>query len=112
MKRSLRVVKRDGNLVRFESNKIHDAIVAAFKACRGVVNDFDLPRETMINTYTVSSKVVHRIEFGYCQPTISVEEIQDMVENALMGSGYTEEAKKYIIYREDRRRDREKNKAV
>ena len=113
MKRSLRVIKRDGNLVGFDSSKIHDAIIAAFRSEYGVELDFQLPRDTMARTSTIATRVTHKIEFGNLpKDKISVETIQDLVEKALMDSGHQDIARRYIIYREDRRRERTKKETV
>ena len=113
MKRSLRVIKRDGNLVAFDSSKIHDAIIAAFRAEYNVEFDFQLPRDILARTFTIATRVTHKIEFGDLpKDKINVETIQDLIEKALMDLGYQDVAKRYIIYREDRRRERIKKEAV
>ena len=83
------VVKRDGRIVGFNKEKIAAAIRKAMLTTEAGED------EALIN------KIVDRIEFkGKVQST--VEEIQDMVEMALMASPRKEVAKSYIAYRDKR----------
>ena len=75
------VKKRDGRMVDFNSQKIVDAISRA-----GVVTD------EVKNTIATD---IHNLE----QSEISVEDIQDLVEKALMASDYKDVAKAYVRYR-------------
>lgn len=75
------VKKRDGRMVDFNSQKIVDAISRA-----GVVTD------EVKNTIAAD---IHNLE----QSEISVEDIQDLVEKALMASDYKDVAKAYVRYR-------------
>lgn len=89
------IIKRDGKQENFSMQKISNAIGKAFTAT-GLENESD-----MINQIT--AQVVNRIE----KTTISVEEIQDLVENELM-KVRPEVAKKYIIYRQWRNVERDR----
>ncbi len=80
-----------GALVEFNSNKITDAIESAM-------------RETTIGVDTeISQQVTESIQILCLGKTeVFVEEIQDMVEIALMKSSRPDVAKKYILYRENK----------
>lgn len=91
------VQKRNGDIVSFDVNKIASAICKAIEAEDGQPNWFlatELARE-----------VVGLLE-GEEEP-VHVEDIQDMVERVLVIQGYYEYAKRYILYREQRRQIRE-----
>lgn len=89
------IVKRDGKKEDFSISKIKSAVSKAFHAS-GVTGESPL-------VATVTMNVINK----FATPTISVEEIQDLVEKELM-QVEPEVAKKYIIYREWRNTEREK----
>ena len=89
------IIKRDGKQEGFSINKIRNAITKAFRAT-GIEDEMEL-----INAVT------HRVVDNFTTPTLSVEEIQDLVEKELM-KVRPEVAKKYIIYREWRTTERDK----
>lgn len=98
-----KVQKRSGDVVTFDLRRIIRAIERAMEAAgegdRGVARQ-------------VAQKVEEDLE-GIAQkhkgfvPT--VEGIQDEVERELMRTGYTETAKAYIIYRQQRSEERQKS---
>ena len=81
------VIKRDGTKVPFDKNKIATAINKAFEQ----VGYSDLP---------FALKLANNIEarIGSCTE-VSVEGIQDLVENEMVISGRTDSAKKFMEYR-------------
>ncbi len=81
-----RCIKRDGRLVKFDPNKITQAIMKAMKSIGSV--DEDAARK-------ITDKVVLKIQ----QKEISVEEIQDKVEDVLIEYGNPRLVKEYILYR-------------
>ncbi|MGN0036747.1 MAG: anaerobic ribonucleoside triphosphate reductase [Bacteroidaceae bacterium] len=87
------IVKRDGKREDFSVGKIQNAIGKAFRATG-----------LMAETEAVA-EVTNRVVAQMVSPSISVEEIQDLVERELM-KDYPEVAKKYIIYREWRNTER------
>lgn len=91
-----KVRKRDGSLTRFDASKIATAIQAA---AREVLHDEQ--RAAAIGS-RVSAVVLARLAEGGARSTPGIEEIQDLVEAALMNEGYSHVAKAYILYREDR----------
>ena len=83
------VVKRDGRVVIFDKRKIVDAILKAMDVTEGG-EDIVLAAEI--------AAAISKIEVD----NMSVEDIQDQVENELMNSPRKEVAKKYIAYRNQR----------
>lgn len=97
------VVKRDGKKQKFDRGKIEAAVMNAFaEADGGEQNPFAQNKAHEISKYVE--------EHGY--DNMSVEEIQDIVENKLMLSSRKDVAKTYIIYRNDRNRERERRSAL
>ncbi len=88
----LNIVKRDGKREAFSVEKIKRAVSKAFLAAGGYATDDDLT--------SVLSRV--RVSDG-----MSVEEIQNQVETALMAERYFAVAKSYILYRQKHTEDRE-----
>ena len=86
------IIKRNGKREPFSVDKIKNAIQKAFLS----VGSF-APQEVLTN---IMSRV--SIHDG-----ISVEEIQNQVENALMAERYYNVAKSYILYRQRHYEDRE-----
>lgn len=96
------VVKRDGREVPFSTEKIKNAILKAFSAVDGEINEYAERKAENIANY---------IE-GYCEDSNtpqSIEEIQDLVENGLMATRRKDVAKAYIKYREERTKKRHWN---
>ena len=80
----LKVTKRNGNLVPFDINRIETAISKAFRSC-GIAWQDEVVKDIARNV---------KIWEG-----ISVEDIQDQVEELLMDYDYPQVAKEYILYR-------------
>lgn len=88
------IKKRDGRIEDFKKEKITKAISKAFKSVDNKVNEDELNK--------IASKVVDSIE----EEMPTVEEVQDLVEKALMELGYFDCAKSYILYRNSRKEKR------
>ncbi len=86
------IIKRDGSKDRFSLDKIMNAIIKAFES---VNEDVDLA--------SVSKIVSHIDVFD----GVTVENIQNQVEQALMREGYYNVAKSFIIYHQLHSEDRE-----
>lgn len=91
----MNIKKRDGTIVPFVSTKIHNAIYKALEA-------IGLPSDSTADK--VTGDVVSMI--GQAD-SISVEEVQDLVETALMKRGLNAAAKAYILYRDAHARARQ-----
>ena len=83
------VIKRDGRKVPFDKDKIKRALDGAFQDVR----QMDCFDDNILNT------VIRRIRNHSSKDYISVEQIQDIVEQVLMEKGYYNVAKAYIRYR-------------
>lgn len=94
----MQVKKRDGQIVRFNQSKIMDAISKANKSVEKKERANTNERKEIIK-YIKSLKLSE----------ISVEEIQDIIEQKLMELNKFELAKKYILYREERTKIRNRN---
>lgn len=94
----MKVIKRNGNKVEFNKNKILIAITKANESVEQQV------RLTPLQIERITESVVIKCE--NLEHTPSVEEIQDMVEKTIMSHGAYEVAKSYIIYRSDRTKER------
>ena len=86
-----RIKKRDGSIVDFDLKKIERAIEKAFIAEHKEFTQEIIELLALKTTANFNSKIKDNI--------VSVEEIQDAVEIALVQSGYVDVAKSYILYR-------------
>ena len=93
------IKKRNGDNVKFDKQKIAIAISKANKE-----TDED-GMSTEVNVLV--DKVIDELKNS--QETITVEDVQDTVENVLLHSDYKATAKAYILYRDERRRGRQSN---
>jgi ribonucleoside-triphosphate reductase len=93
------VIKRDGRKVEFNKDKIKDAIMEAFKEVDGEITNEARHKTSDIAAYISNLN----------KDEISVEEIQDVVEEKLMSSKRKDVAKSFIIYRNERTKIRESN---
>lgn len=106
--RELVVVKRNGMLVPFRGDRIQSAIEAAFRATNNVPATDPLPREQHAAVLNVSREVSENVlELAHSGAALTVEGIQDIVEQKLMASGEYEVARRYMIYRNERKALRE-----
>lgn len=99
-----KIVKRDGRIVQFDREKIAFAVQRAFVAV-GSRNKREADRIT-VNVVTRLKKR----EYAGTYP--AVEEVQDLVELALMESGHAKTAKAYILYRYEHALKREGKKSL
>lgn len=97
------VIKRDGRKTAFDANKISAAISKAGK----VTGEFD---DATAKRLTI--QVVALMQDLHGAKPISVEEVQDIVEDVLLRSPFKKTAKAYIVYREQHARIREMTNAM
>ena len=88
----MRVIKRNGQEVEFDKQKIIDAMTNAFMETEEGIDE-DLIQD-------IADEIEEEIGELVYYPT--VESIQDMVEEALMSSDRKDVAKRYILYRDER----------
>ena len=98
---AMKIIKRNGSEVTFDISKIENAIRAA---------NSEVPAEERLTEREIkfaSLNVTDEcMEAGH---TVTVEEVQDLVEDQLMGLHHFEVARKYIIYRYVQNQKRHKN---
>lgn len=99
------VVRRNGDVVSFNPNKIAVAITKSYIAVHGHNSITSNSVRAQISTITeiVVKILKNRRPNG---GSIHIEEIQDQVELALMRNGEYEVARSYILYREERSKER------
>jgi ribonucleoside-diphosphate reductase alpha chain len=99
--------KRDGRIVPFDETRIQLALEAAFKADGAVHHDERLPAAAQSNVIRVANAVIHAaIGRAVKGDALEIEFIQDLVEMKLMEAGHHSIARRYILYREERRKAR------
>ena len=94
----LTVIKRDGRKTKFDKDKIKIAVLKAFIDVDGEETTYAKEKARDIANYIES-----------LDKNMSVEEIQDVVEEKLMASNRKDVARAYIIYRNNRTKIRERN---
>ena len=93
------VTKRSGSTVNYNRAKIFNAIAGANR-------DASTPRDKL--SAADLERVTNAVETAIADTdSIGVEEIQDIVERALMQHGFFDVAKQFIVYREKHARRRE-----
>ena len=100
----MQIIKRDGRIVDFKRSKIEKAILKAFIAVDGTADEYALTKAENITDYIEDQ----------CEKknTLTVEEIQDLVEKGLMSTKRKDVAKAYITYRYERTKERDKNSVL
>lgn len=83
----MEVIKRNGDIVPYDLEKISIAISGAFQDLNEEFEDLD-----------VLDYIDEEIKFTY-RDQVHIEDVQDLVEDALIRFGYIPEAKAYIRYR-------------
>ncbi len=97
MKISMQVKKRDSLILDFNLDKVSQAIFKAFKET-GEGNLKEAERLALLVKESLPSEGV-----------IDIEVIQDLVEKTLMDNSHFKTAKAYILYREMRAKNRQRN---
>ena len=86
----MKIIKRNGSEENFDVSKISAAVAKANKACeKGAISAEEI--EDVADYVEYKCNKMNR--------AVSVEEIQDMVENQLMAKGAIELARRYVRYR-------------
>jgi len=100
-----KVIRRNGAVVGFEPGKISVAMTKAFIAVNGGQGAASARVRELVARLTeaVVGALVRRQPQG---GTFHIEDIQDQVELALMRFGEHDVARKYVLYREERARER------
>lgn len=88
------IIKRDGRSENYHPQKITEAIRKAFLSVSDMVD------ETVLEGITTAVED----KMQQLPPPVSVETIQDLVEQTLMEKGFYQQSKSYILYRSERTR--------
>lgn len=101
----MKVIKRDGRQVDFDERLIEYAILKAFNSVDKEITDYAAMKARNISSFIKD----------YCETnnkTLTVEEIQDLVEKGLMSTKRKDVAREYISYRNKRNEIRTKNSRI
>lgn len=90
------IKKRDGRRVKFNKTKIQTAVEKAFESVDSELTEYSKEKALNIANFIETEVLNNNKEM------ISVEDIQDMVENGLMSTKRKDVAREYIKYRHDR----------
>ncbi len=104
-----KIIRRNGSVVSFEPSKISIAMTKAFLAVNGGQGAASARVRELVEQLTagVVNALMRRQPHG---GTFHIEDIQDQVELSLMRSGEHDVARSYVLYREQRTRERAKAK--
>ncbi|MEE1652669.1 MULTISPECIES: ribonucleoside-diphosphate reductase subunit alpha [Brachymonas] len=102
---AMQVIRRNGDVVAFQPDKIAVALTKAFLAVEGSQGSASSRIRDLVAqlTDTVVRSLTRRLPDG---GTVHIENIQDQVELALMRSGEHDVARAYVLYRERRAAER------
>lgn len=98
----MEIIKRSGLAEAYDRNKITSAVRKAFLSTKTEISETALEAIT----FAVESRI------PLLPPPVSVEQIQDLVEETLMLKGYFAQSKSYILYRSERTRMRAQRKSI
>jgi len=107
----VQVIRRNGKVTHFDPNKIMVAMTKAFLAVEGgsAAASSRIHDKVQELTDQVVSALTRRLPGG---GTVHIEDIQDQVELALMRAGEHKVARDYVLYREERARERAQKAAA
>lgn len=106
-KSDYQVIRRNGSVTDFDPAKIKAALTKAFLAAEGETASGSHRVHDIVDDLAeqVTATLLRRVAPGH---TLQIEDIQDQVELALMRSEHHKVARAYVLYREDRARERAK----
>ena len=105
--KKLQVRKRDGRIIEFDETRIYLALEAALKADADLEQDEPATESMQADAQLLTHEVVERCLVRLSKDeSLEIERIQDVVEEKLMAGGFHGAAKRYIVYREERRKAR------
>lgn len=105
--KNIKVIKRDGRIVKFNKKKIYNAIEKAVESVFNNDNTVDIKKITK----QVSNEIANRFK-----EDIKIYEIQNIIEHTLLSFGEEAVYKEYVNYRVEKNIERERsldiNKAI
>lgn len=115
----MKIIKRDGRVATFKTEKIEDAILKAFVSLDGEITPYAEQKAENIAKYILEYTKEYKrkqyadwVDGGRVGPQklyLGVEEVQDLVEKGLMSTKRKDVAKAYSMFREERNRRRRFN---
>src|SRR5258708_6215896 len=101
----MQVIRRNGTVSKFDAGKISVAMTKAFLAVEGHTAAASRRVHEVVEQLTaeVVNALTRRMSEGR---TFHIEDVQDQVELALMRSEHHKVARAYVLYREERTRQR------
>jgi len=100
------IQKRNGATAEFDGERIRVAIEKAFRAETGLPSGTDLPPGVTGRISRTAMEVINWCAFHI--EGLSVEQIQDEVERVLMANGEHRVARRYVLYREEHAKTRQR----
>ncbi len=102
-----KIIRRNGAVVGFEPDKIAVAMTKAFLAVSGntAAASAGIRDKVQALTQSVVNSLMRRHPAG---GTFHIEDVQDQVELAMMRAGEHQVARSYVLYRDERARERAK----
>ena len=102
---AMQVIRRNGTVSKFDPSKISIAMTKAFLAVEGHTAAASRRVHEVVEQLTqeVTTALTRRVGEGR---TFHIEDVQDQVELALMRSEHHKVARAYVLYREERARQR------
>ncbi|MBN8968433.1 MAG: ribonucleoside triphosphate reductase [Rhizobiales bacterium] len=97
------IIKRDGKPAPFDLDRIRSAIARAGQATGAFGSD---------EAQSLTDDVAHVIGSRFADRAPQVEQVQDIVEQALIAAGHAATARAYIVYREKRGQARADRKTM
>lgn len=94
---------RNGDVIDFDRTRIERAVEKTLESLKREDEDFVLQ---------ITDKVIEELESKSENEILSIEDVQDELEKVLMASGETEVAKAFIIYRNEKAKEREELKNI
>src|SRR5688500_20342423 len=100
-----KIIRRNGAVVGFEPDKIAVAMTKAFLAVSGntAAASAGVREKVQALTQSVVASLMRRHPAG---GTFHIEDVQDQVELAMMRAGEHQVARSYVLYRDERARER------
>jgi ribonucleoside-triphosphate reductase len=93
------VVKRDGRVEAYDRGKIREAVAKAFEATGIARADGEVDARIEAVVKATEKRLSEVMALRHPNSAPAIEEIQDIVEDALIAQGEAASAKAYIIYR-------------
>ncbi|ODN42731.1 ribonucleoside-diphosphate reductase subunit alpha [Piscirickettsia litoralis] len=105
------VIRRNGNIVGYNPDKIKVAVTKTFLAVEGEEASGSSRIHDIVEQLTtvITATFIRRMPKG---GTIHIEDIQDQVELTLMRTGEHKVARAYVLYREEHRKARQDAEAL